>query len=353
MQPHRGNSFDALRLAAAFMVFHSHQSVLTGRPANNLPWIDTAWSGVGVGMFFAMSGYLVTQSILRDPDLLTFYWRRVVRIMPGLAVNVLFCVALGAWLTTLPLEEFAASPVTFEFLRNNLLLAVYDPRYALPGVFAGNVETGVNGSLWTLPYEIAMYVVLGLALCAARERAVRVCIVLIALAATFAIMMVQVYSKDTNYVFQVWNWLTTKPLGIYGFLFFLGAMFALAGNLRHSFAFAAAASFVLYWGDTNLVAAYVALAAVVITVGQSPALKLPARLGDISYGLYLYGFPVQQAVSHFMGQRHFKAQYVIALTITAVLAYVSWRVVERPALQLKRFGRVSQSVATNKATGSA
>lgn len=302
---HQANSFDAIRLLAALCVFHSHQYVLSSRPEGHVPWWDTSISGIGLATFFAISGYLVTKSAIARPHLPSFYWNRAVRIMPGLTANVLFLVAIGAAVTTLPTDEFLRSPATREFWNNNLFLAFNDPRYILPGVFEANVDRGVNGSLWTLPYEIALYIVIGLTLCAARSKQTRMLVATLGFVAGFVILVATTLDKKFDYVIQVWNVFRIAPFGIYGMVFMLGAIIALTGDLRHSFLFAAAAAFVLYWGVTQTTGAYIFLTAVVILVGESSYLKLPKFLGDCSYGLYLYGFPVQQLLVHLWGREHF------------------------------------------------
>jgi peptidoglycan/LPS O-acetylase OafA/YrhL len=328
----RENSFDAIRLIAALFVFHSHQFVLSGRPEDHVPWLNTSLSGIGVATFFAISGYLVTKSAVRNPNLLSFYWNRVVRIMPGLTANVLFLLAIGAAVTTLPLSEFLRSPVTLEFLHNNLLLAFNDPRYVLPGAFEGNVERGLNGSLWTLPYEIALYIVMGLVLCAARSKPARLTVAMIGFVVCFTILVVKTQVPSFSYVLDVWNVLLVEMFGISGMMFMLGILIALADDLRHSFMISAAAAFVLYWGIPQLAGAYIFLAATVILIGESPYLKLPKFLGDCSYGLYLYGFPVQQLLVHLWGREHFWARYAVGLMICFALAILSWKLLERPAL---------------------
>lgn len=297
-----------------------------------MPWWDTSISGLGLATFFAISGYLVTKSAVTRPHLPSFYWNRAVRIMPGLAMNVLFLVVMGAAVTTLPTSEYLQSPVTREFWTNNLLLAFNDPRYILPGVFEANVDKGMNGSLWTLPYEIALYIVVGLTLCAARTKQTRMLVATLGFVTGFVILVATKLDKNFDYVIQVWNVFRIAPFGIYGMVFMLGSIIALTDDLRRSFLFSAAAAFVLYWGVTQTGGAYIFLTAAVILIGESPYLRLPKFLGDCSYGLYLYGFPVQQLLVHLWGREHFWARYAVGLMICFALAIVSWKLIERPAL---------------------
>ncbi|MDR9839470.1 acyltransferase family protein [Herbaspirillum huttiense] len=341
------NSFDALRLIAALFVFHSHQWVLSGREAEHIPWFDTSISTIGVTMFFAISGYLVTKSAMRNPNILSFYWNRIVRIMPGLTANVLFLFLIGASVTTLSFAEFWSSPVTREFVYKNILLAFNDPRYMLPEVFSGNPEHGLNGSLWTLPYEIAMYIGVGFALCATRERQTRVTIAIMALVTFFSILVLKSQVKSYSFPFELWNVFLLEQFGITGFVFTLGVLIALSDNLKHVLWMSLVASIILSFGDAHQAAPYALLPAVVILIGTSQYLKLPKALGDCSYGLYLYGFPVQQMLVHFIGTEHYALRYAIGLCMTFVLAFISWKVIEDPAIRFLKW-RPTKSTATEE-----
>ncbi|NLS08117.1 acyltransferase [Rhizobium sp. P32RR-XVIII] len=335
---HPRNSFDALRLLAALLVFHTHHYVLNGIHERNLPWIGTAYSGAGVGMFFAISGYLVTKSANRDPAIWSFLWKRALRIMPGLTVNILFTVALGACLTTLTLSEYLTSTVTHKYIYRNILIAFQEPFYELPGLFKDNPAYGVNGSLWTLPYEISFYFVVGLVFFCTRSLAIRAAAISLGLLTSFILMMTRIYFPETNFPFHIWNWIATRPLAAPGIMFFFGAataMVSISKPLNSIIGPTVAICFFLLWGDTSIVSAYVALAAATILIGESKLFPLPKRLGDMSYGIYLYAFPIQQAFIQAIGTGHFLLSYALSLTATVALAAVSWRFVERPTLRLK------------------
>lgn len=339
------NSFNALRLIAALLVFHTHHYALNGVQESRLPWFNTPYSGIGVGMFFAISGYLVAKSANRDPEIWSFLWKRAVRIMPGLTVNVLFMVLLGALVTTVSTSEYFGSQMTREFLFRNIFIAFNDPLYTLPGVFENNPGFGVNGSLWTLPYEISLYFVIGLLFFCARSATIRIVALSICLALSFSLMIFEHYNPAANYSFRVWNWLTTRPFGVCGLLFFTGAIVGLTSQNRSILSIAQgiiAVCIFLAWGGTTLVSAYLLLAIATICAGESKILRLPHKFGDISYGVYLYAFPIQQAAIHFLGTDHFVASYVVALALTIACASISWWLIEKPMMRLKdsfSFGR--------------
>lgn len=155
----RSNNFDALRLLAALLVIWSHQFAVMGLPVPQL--LHNEPGALGVVIFFAISGYLVTLSWLADPHLGRFAARRALRIWPGLIAAVLLCAfVLGPLVTTLPLKAYLAHPLTWDYLRNLWL----DTQFALPGVFDGNVlASSVNGPLWTIPLEVGCYAFLAAA----------------------------------------------------------------------------------------------------------------------------------------------------------------------------------------------
>ncbi len=149
------NSFDLLRLlAAAAVVFH-HVAPLSGRPAQRL--FSTDFGELGVGVFFVISGYLVTASWRRTPRLWTFLKKRLLRIEPALVASLaVTALVLGAFATTLPPADYFRAPQVWLYVVRNALL--YPVTYELPGVFTHNpLPAVVNGSLWTLRLEFSFY----------------------------------------------------------------------------------------------------------------------------------------------------------------------------------------------------
>jgi hypothetical protein len=139
----RTNNFDLLRLLAAWFVLFSHCYPLTGQPVLD-PFarhtgIDTL-GGIGVSIFFVLSGYLVTNSLERSSSVYSFARKRAFRIFPALAVLTVYCAFwLGPIITTLPLETYLKHPQTVAYLWN---ISAWKIQYALPGVFATNPLPG-------------------------------------------------------------------------------------------------------------------------------------------------------------------------------------------------------------------
>lgn len=349
----RHNNFDAVRLFAALLVLWGHQFALMGK---RVPLIlDNEPGALGVVMFFTLSGYLVTLSWMSDPHMGRFSLRRVLRIWPGLLVAVLFCAAVvGPLFTTLPLREYARSYGTWQYFANLWL----DTRYALPGVFQNlPYPQTVNGTLWTIRLEVGCYVALALCgvfgLLRRRLAAPLALAVLIALAAALQWR----YAERPGIPSPPWS------AGLqYGLMFTLGVVLASLNNamLRRrtaAMAMLLAATSALYWlGPQPLYGQAWLLAlggsAVILGSSATPGLASAGRWGDFSYGLYIYGFPVQQAVMALGGAAWgFLPAFVLSVAVTLALAALSWHVVERPALLLKPRARraLSSSAAQPRA----
>ena len=164
----RENNFGILRLCAAIMVISGHMANLMLLPVPTL--FGRQVHALGVYVFFLIGGYLITKSWMSDPHPICYAVKRFMRIWPPLAAYVLFAAFVaGPLLSELSAAEYFASGGWKTYLLNLCLYIMY----SLPGVFARNpYPNAVNGSLWTLPVEAAMYVAvpLLLTLCAARTK---------------------------------------------------------------------------------------------------------------------------------------------------------------------------------------
>jgi len=321
---HRANSFDLIRLLAATWVLIAHSSPLRGHEETSFLGYDNV-SKIAVYIFFAISGYLITQSWVADPNPYRFSMRRALRVFPGLICVVLLSVfVLGPVGTTLPVGKYFATRGTWGYLRN-ITLSV---RYHLPGVFTENVgETSVNGSLWTLPLEVMMY---GGVLVLGRLRLLTWWVALL-VACGLAAGALLLGPTHPRY--------GLCDLGVY---FWLGAVLYLARDhlpLRWPIgaALVVVAALCAYRPLFHVVA-WVAIPYVVLLVSLTrlPGAGLTRKFGDFSYGIYIYAFPVQQVVVWRGGARLSAAQNLLwVLFFTFMLAAASWHWIESPALKLK------------------
>jgi peptidoglycan/LPS O-acetylase OafA/YrhL len=329
------NGFDHVRLFAALLVLVSHHFALWGRPEPGA--LFDSYGGVGVAIFFALSGYLVSQSFRADPNAVRFMARRLLRILPGLAGCVLACtLVLGPVVTTLPLRDYLLHPQTREFVLMNLGLR---PAFALPGVFAdARLGPAVNGSLWTLPFEVAAYLLVAALGTLLPPQVLRRAFPLLCTAA-FVLMLAWQPAQPI----VVWdNDLRHVPRFLAYFL--LGATLAQGGSRwlqpRAMLALAAALVLVPHDSARQLLAILLTLS-LAIHLGRSPVAERFALRHDVSYGVYLYAFPVQQVVIAQFGALGFWPTMALALAMTWACAALSWRFIEAPMLRLKPRARAA------------
>jgi peptidoglycan/LPS O-acetylase OafA/YrhL len=337
----RRNSFDLIRLLAAGMVLFSHSFPLSGHASSEPITHYTQYGtlgGIAVDIFFVISGYLVAGSYLRSSGPLEFLVKRALRLLPALWCAVLLTVfVLGPLLTPFSLFQYFAHAQTHAYLRNLFL----DIRYSLPLVFASNpFPNAVNGSLWTLPLEALMYLlVMGLGMM--RMLTLRGCAVV---ATIFAWLHFAVPSTVFTQNGVVLHLMLYAELTRLGTLYFIGALFVFGPERwlkNRELSWAMLAVLVLFAKSSIAeVVSIIALPYVVVTIAhwRSRAADAITRAGDYSYGLYVYAFPVQQTVVMLLRDHASPlAVFFISLPITLVLAYVSWHLIEKPALNLKRF----------------
>jgi peptidoglycan/LPS O-acetylase OafA/YrhL len=332
---HRTNNFDFLRLLGALAVVFGHAYHLVGAGQYTPGMIGYPVQVLGVVIFFSISGYLITASWTRSRDVVSYTAARVLRIFPALAVVVvLSAYVLGPLVTVLPTGAYLRDPTTVDYLRNILM----EPVYFLPGVFADNpYPNAVNGSLWTLPAELFCYVVVPIALLVPRLARPVVVLALILVSLWYAGT-----SSPESAIFYGTRWVDAASMWVF---FGAGSLLRLGherfrGLFRTDVAVALLTAFVSVLGIQPTWAmkySWLVLPYVVLTIGlaSTPVLRRSARFGDLSYGIYLWAFPVQQTLVHAVGVLNMAVNLVLVAGISALLALASWHLVEKPSLRLK------------------
>jgi peptidoglycan/LPS O-acetylase OafA/YrhL len=337
----RSNNFNLVRLTAAMAVIASHSFPLSGNPVEPLSnYAGITLGTLAVDCFFIVSGFLVTGSALNGSSPARFFAARALRIYPALVVAVLLITfGLGAVFTTLPLSTYYRDPGLGAYVWNALGMPLRFNHDALPGVFTSVPFRGaIAGSLWTLAYEVRMYMVLGLVwLALSLDPARRVerlkWFVLIIAGVTLTWEFVR-------------HFLSFMPdyLGHFATMFFLGAFFNFwraevwQAAFWPALALTAMALTGILGPDTTFVAYTLSLPLTLLCLAIVPAgpVRQFNRLGDYSYGVYIYGFPVQQAVAAMIPGVGPLRMFALAAPIALGVAVVSWHLIERPALSLKR-----------------
>lgn len=335
----RDGSFDTLRLAAALLVFHSHSFAIAGRPEPHVPGF--ALGGVAVVIFFAMSGYWVSRSAL-ERSLASFAVARTLRIVPGLFVCCLATILLCALATSQIVNDYFRNPETWRWLQN--AFPFFAPqRGGLPGVFEDGARQAVNGSLWTLPYEIFCYLLAAMAAVFGRKG------MQVAIAAAGVFALTVLFGAVPEGALQLLTPLDRRWLAIFAGAFFFGAALnGASGRTLPAVVAAAAVGVGLSLKDVALVtlASVFLYGGLAIWLGRALHLdRWVTRGRDISYGVYIYAFPCQQLAARALPPHDglsFAAYYAAALTATLALAWLSWVIVEKPALAAK--GRLTAAL---------
>lgn len=324
------NNFDFLRLAAAVAVIVGHAWVLAGRPGDAPVVFGIPIHGVGVAIFFVISGYLIAGSWLRHPEPAIYISSRAARILPALVlVVVVSAFVVGPIFTTLPLGQYFGGADTYRYLANML---PFVPQYDLPGVFESlPYPAVVNGSLWTLRAEIACYILIGMLGVFSRRFRMPVVVAFGTIAAIAALMSLVVAGSDVSAAATTWA-------------FFAGGAIVRMAVPRSALRLDVAFGVLVVWAALSAftpvpsyILAWVALPYCLLAFGlaATPVLRRAARFGDLSYGVYLWAFPIQQATLTLSPGIPMPVNLVVVTVLSACCAFVSWHLVESPAMKAK------------------
>jgi peptidoglycan/LPS O-acetylase OafA/YrhL len=288
----RDNNLNLIRALAATAVLVSHAyPIALGEDAVQ-PLYQSLGHTLGtlsVYVFFIISGFLIAMSYDRSRSKTQFVAARVLRLMPGLLVSLLLVAfVIGPMVTTLPLQSYLGSSEVWTFMARNL--ALIKPQFTLPGVFETLPYPTIEGSIWTLFYEVACYVgvfIVGIVGLLRQRRAISVIMGLYILgwAVKDAMGIETIYIADKLYTLSVpfvfgmliYLWQDRIPLSA----LLAVALIAVTALLRQS---------ALYELLLLVTMAYVTFWLAYIPGG---ILRAYNRLGDYSYGIYIYAFPMQ------------------------------------------------------------
>lgn len=342
----RDNHFNLLRMLAAAGVLISHAYPISLGPSAIQP-LQSSLKGTTLGtvcvmIFFAISGFFITRSFDRKTSLRVFFVARGLRLFPALIVVLIITLVFSSlFLTHAPQAVFWAAADSY-LLQN---VTLFQPKYALPGVFEANpYGPAINGSLWTLSYEVLCYtgvVLSGLFGLLRWKRAFgwALFILVIFYGASMAFelpprieaLLMLALPFAIGMAFYVWR--NAIPL---------------SGLLAAGFCAVAVLS---WWTPVFLPVFSLALAYAIFFIGYSNNLLALRynKLGDYSYGTYIYAFPIQQLVAS-IGVASPAANIAIALPLTLICAVLSWHFVEYPAMNLRHRVGGSRRVRREKTT---
>lgn len=321
----KDNCFDFLRYFFASLLIISHFCILTD--------IEIPVFIIGsmrVKAFFIITGFLVAYSFVRgNYDIKSYARKRFARIVPAYVVAILFCVVLGAVMSSLSLGEFFSDSQTWRYtLYNMLMLNWIEP--CLPGVFEGNFLPQMDGSLWTMKMECLFYVAVPMVIWLMRRLGKHV----VALPVVVACLC-------------LYNWMTKNTM--FSTYFVSGVVLLLyldwLVKYKHVLAVVALVSEVLLYSDVFPVLYPVVNALEPLTYAwlivyiayNVKSLNFMRRYDNITYGLFLYHWPVIQAlIALGLPDYSMALCFATAVVATAVLAWLSWHFIEQPLMLLSK-----------------
>ncbi len=332
----KNNNFDHLRLILAFGVFFFHVSELTQLP--DFQFFKTFISpAVAVHLFFIISGFLIFMSYENSSSLKSYLSKRMRRIAPAYITVVLLLFILLSLLSSLSLQEYFSSSESWKYLFFNILTLNF-LQTSLPGLFTENYLQAVDGSLWTIKIEVAFYLSVPFIAYLFRwfKPTLLLGIIFLFSALYYSAMGLLAHKYQSGLLFILQHQLPGQML-----FFTAGALlyyqFEYFQKFKHHLFIIAIMIFIVQHYIPIYAFYALSLSIIIIYLATSaPYLGNISKYGDLSYGIYIWHFPLIQI---FIAIGLFHTQPWLALisiiTIVTLLAWLSWHYIEKPFLSKK------------------
>ena len=334
------NNFNFLRLLFALFVVITHGYPLSAASTrdylNQLTPGQFSFSTIGLAGFFIISGYCVYQSLDRSANITTYYWKRVLRIFPALFVVLFLTVMLGPFVYDHGIQSYLTNETVWTYLPSNMTL--FHPQGMIEGIFTNSVyNPTINGSLWSLLYEFAFYIFLSALFFVNKKSRILVTLIVLCVLITGSL----VFKKELGPMAFI---LEADLVFEFAPYFFFGSFLAMlmAGRVKYKNAILTCSIFVLFlftYAGAFDVVKYFTLPPIIVWIGLGANRYLVSfidKVGDASYGIYIYSFPVQQTLMHYFDLG--TAELILSSVIISCIAgYLSWHWVEKRFLRYKEF----------------
>ena len=293
-------------------------------------------------IFFVISGYLIVQSWVYNPNAVNFIIKRSLRIFPALIGVVVFsALVMGPVVTSLSIENYFTHPLFKLYFFNIGLLIVYQ----LPGVFENNIlPHAVNGSLWSLPVEVFQYILVIISgiISIFTFKNIKILWIIFTIIIFSLIILIITFPHLKFQEFIVYGTAVSSALEVSPYFMVGGCFYLFKDKIPFKAGFAISTLLIMQclalWSfHYEFISIFVTTYAVLSFANAStPFIRDIGKYGDISYGVYLYGFPVAQFLSYQYAKDFSLVAHMIAtIVISYALAFASWHLIEKRALRLK------------------
>ena len=338
------NNFNFLRFYFAFVVVIGHLIGISKIEVFQkfAPYFNTY---ISVTAFFCISGFLITGSYLNTPFLKDYFAKRAARLLPAYLFVVVTCAIFLSFISIYPFVEYFTHPQFFKYLAANLsFLNFLQP--ALPGVFLRNgLAFPVNGALWTLKVEVSFYLALPIILYFV-QKVKRKYILFIG---------IYLFSMGYNYFFQelseikgndFYNMLARQLPGFLSYFVCGIALYYYFEVFQRFKKWLFAVGIIIFFIEHKMgleILTPIALSIIVFTIAFSlKQLNSFAKHGDISYGIYIFHFPIINLAIYFGFFERYNP-FVVGFTVIIIIlmiGYASWHIIEKPFLKRSHSVRV-------------
>lgn len=328
------NNLDLIRIVAAIMVIYGHSFYLANAYGEKEPikkLLEFTYSGtIAVMLFFFISGILVTNSILNNDNVKKFIVSRFFRIYPAFfAVIIITSFIIGPLITKMNYHNYFSSEWFLYYVKNNLLLNI---SYNLPGVFGDNIyKNAVNGSLWTISWEVYCYMLVASIYVIFGKSNKNI----LSLICVTIILMPYLNLNNDFFISS-----TNKDAYLLAPIFACGALFAINKEKITLNIFLPISFFVLFIfvkaPDIKYILFYLFTGTSALYLSSMSLIKRINIKYDISYGVYLWGFLIQQLIYMINPNLSLITNQLLCIILSIIAGFLSYVLIEKPFMSLAK-----------------
>lgn len=337
------NNFDFLRLLFAALVVVHHCYPIAGISEQDPLYYFSngtlSYSYIGVRGFFVISGYLIFQSLIRSENITDYMVKRLLRIYPALIVVLVLTVIACSFVYDGTFVQYLSNKTVWTYIPVNASL--FKLQHAIRGVFENNpYKNAINGSLWTIGYEFSMYLFVTPLFILKRYSDKTKTFIVGSIVLLLFILRIFIYGKSNVPHLGV---LSLDQWCHFGLLFMSGALLSVLQIEKYAKRYVVlSVSLVLFfvlmrWQYYELMQ-YFIFPPIIIVIGAA-AMKgladIGKTFGDVSYGTYIYGFPLQQMIMYYF-HLNVWGLLLVSLPLSLLFGWLSWHLIEKHALAKKK-----------------